>query len=105
MPKQLRNISKRTFKKSKKRLYLAPKMVKMTLPVGQFLTKNFDFRGQIWTFQAEITPKVRLLRPKIMPKQLRNISKITFKTPKNGLFDPENGQNNLLRGPIFDQKF
>ena len=52
MPKPLLNNSKTTFKKSKKRLF-APKMVKMTLSEGQFLTKNFDFRGQISTFRAK----------------------------------------------------
>ena len=26
-------------------------------------------------------------------------------TPENGFFDPENGQNDPLRGPKFDQKF
>ena len=128
-------------------------MVKMTLSEGQFLTKIFDFRGQISTFRAENThksgsfkaennayptsehlqnnfqkvqirlfwppkwskwpsqrayfwpkflilevryrpfelkihPKVSLLRPKIMPKQLLNISKTTFKKSKKRLFRP-----------------
>ena len=32
-------------------------MVKMTLPEGQILTDNFDFRGHRSTFRAENTPK------------------------------------------------
>ena len=45
------------FQKVKKTTFLAPKMVKMTPSEGQFLTKNFDFRGQISTFRAKNTPK------------------------------------------------
>ena len=45
------------FQKVQKTTFLAPKMVNMTLSEDQILTKNFDFRGQISTFRAEITPK------------------------------------------------
>ena len=45
------------FQKVQKTTFLTPKMVKMTLSEGLFLTKIFDFRGQISTFQAENTPK------------------------------------------------
>ena len=45
------------FQKVQKTTFLDPKMVKMTLSKGQFLTKKFDFRGQISTFWAENTPK------------------------------------------------
>ena len=45
------------FQKPQKTGFLAPKMVKMTPSEGQFLTKNFDFRGQISTFRAENTRK------------------------------------------------
>ena len=45
------------FQKVQKTTFLAPKMVKMTLSKGQFLTKKFDFRGQISTFWAKNTPK------------------------------------------------
>ena len=40
--------------KVQKTTFLAPKMVKMTLSEGQILTQNFDFRGHISTFRAEI---------------------------------------------------
>ena len=52
-PKKLLN----NFQKPQKTTFLTPKMSKMTLSKGQFLTKNFDFRGQISTFRAENTPK------------------------------------------------
>ena len=40
-----------------------------------------------------------------MPKQLLNYSKPTFKKSIKRVFDSENGQNDPLRGPIFDIKF
>ena len=52
-PEQLQT----NFQKVQKTTFLAPKMVKMTLSEGQFLTKNFDFRGQKSTFRAENTAK------------------------------------------------
>ena len=45
------------FQKDQKRLFLAPKTVKMTLSEGQILTLNFDFRGHISTFRAKNTIK------------------------------------------------
>ena len=45
------------FQKVQKTGFLTLKMVKMTLSKGQFLTKNFDFNGQISTFWAKNTPK------------------------------------------------
>ena len=42
--------------------FLAPKMVKMTLSEGQFLTSNFGFRGHISTFRAKNTPKSKAFK-------------------------------------------
>merc|ERR1712212_1451704 len=61
-------------------------MVKLTPPEGQFLTKNFDFRGQISTIQAENTPKSWSLKVKKMSKQLLNISKTIFLTVQKTTF-------------------
>ena len=47
------------FQKVQKTGFLTLKMVKMTLPEGQILTENFDFRGHISTFRAKNTPKNR----------------------------------------------
>ena len=66
------------------------KMVKITLSEGQFLTKNFDFRGQISTFRAENTPKSSSFKAKnnapITSEQLQNnfqkVQKTTFLAPK-----------------------
>ena len=52
------------FQKPQKTGFLAPKMVKMTPSEGQFLTKNFDFRGQISTFRAKNTTKSTSLKVK-----------------------------------------
>ena len=57
------------------------------------------------SFELNIYPKVELLRPKIMPKQLLNISKTTFKKSKKRLFWPPKWSKWPLRGPNFDLKF
>ena len=65
-------------------------MVKMTLSEGQFLTKNFNFRGHIPTFRVENTPKSEAFKAKnnaqTTPKQLQtnfqNVQKTTFLGPK-----------------------
>merc|ERR1712030_131775 len=65
-----------------------------------FDKKNLILEVRYRTFELKIHQKVDLLRPKIMPKQLRNISKIPFKSPKNDFFGPQNGQ---ITGTNFDK--
>ena len=69
---------------------------------GQTLGQNFDFRGHVSTFRAEITTKSW---PFTLPKQFLNNSKRTFKKSRNRFLDPENGQNGPLRKPQFDPNF
>ena len=42
-----------------------------------FLTENFDFLGQLSTFQAENTPKSRPSKVKTTPKHFLNNSQTT----------------------------
>ena len=49
--------------------------------------------------------EVRLAKPKVIPKQLLNNPKTHSKSQKNDFSGPQNGQNDRLRGPIFDLKF
>ena len=61
-----------------------------TTKLSKFLTENFDFRGHLWTFRAENTPKSGLFKTKnkaqTHPKQLSNnfekVEKATFSNPK-----------------------
>ena len=57
----------------------------MALSEGQNMTLIFDFRGYIiyQPFKPKLHPKVGLLKPKIMPKQLLNNSIKLF-----GIFSP-----------------
>ena len=79
-----------TFQKVQKTTFLAPKMVKMALSEGQFLTQNFDFRGHISTFRAKNTFKIRSFKAKnnsqTTSEQLQNnfqkVQKTTFFAPK-----------------------
>ena len=48
----------------------------MTLPEGQILTENFDFRGHISTFRAENTPKNE-------PFKAKNNAQTTSEHPQN----------------------
>ena len=65
-------------------------MVKMTPSEGQFLTKNFDFRGQISTFRAENTPKSMSFKAKNnaqttseqLQTNFQKVKKTTFLAPK-----------------------
>ena len=59
----------------------------MALAEDQNVTLNFDYRGLISTCRVD-TPKVGPFRLKIMPNQLLNNSKTTFKTQK-WLFRPQ----------------
>ena len=61
-------------------------------PKRAFFNKNLNFRGQIWTFGAQNTPKSWPFEAKniaqTLPKQLQNnfekVQKSTFLTPKKG---------------------
>ena len=94
------------FQKALKTDFLIPKMSKMTLSEGQILTKTFDFWGHLSTFRAKNTHKS-------WPFKAKNNAQITSehhqnnfkKSQKNDFFCPQNGQNDPLRGPIFDIKF
>ena len=46
------------FQKVQKTTFLDPKMVKMALSEGQFLTQNLDFRCRILTFRAKNKLKI-----------------------------------------------
>ena len=59
------------------------KMVKITFSEGQFLTKNFDFRGHISTFRAENTPKNEPF--KVEDNAETNNSKANPKKPRKQL--------------------
>ena len=80
-----------------------------TAKMSKFLIENFNFRGHLSTFWAEIQPKVGLLRPKTMLKQFLNNSQSTLKKSRKRLFrppklpkmTPQIGQNEQ----IFDRKF
>ena len=55
---------------------------------GQFWHKILILEVIYPPFELKIQLKVGILRPKIMPKQLLNISKTTFKNPRKRLFWP-----------------
>ena len=65
-------------------------MVKLTLLEGQFLTKNFDFRGQISTFRAKNSLKSTSFKAKNnalttseqLQTNFQNVQKLTFLGPK-----------------------
>ena len=74
-------------------------MAKMTLSEGQFLTKNFDFRGHISTFQAESTPKSTSFKVKNIAQTTSEHLQNNFqKAQKTGFFYIKNGQNDLWEG-------
>ena len=58
--------------------------------MSKFLTKNFDFRGHLSTFQAENKPKNRSFNvqnnvytlPKQLQKNFEKVQNTTFWTPK-----------------------
>ena len=79
MPKHYINNSEKTLKKSRKRLFDPKngqkwpiKMVKMST----YLTENLNYRGHLWTFEAENTPKSGPFKvennAQTLPKQLQN---------------------------------
>ena len=100
MPKQLLNIPKITFKKSKKTGFLTLKMVKMTLPEGQILTQNLDFRGHISTFRAENTAKSGHFKAENnaqttsehLQNNFQKVQKTTFLAPKMVKMTLQDGQ-------------
>ena len=72
------------FQKVQKTGFLTLKMVKMTLPEGQILSQNLDFRGHISTFRAENTAKIGPFKAKnnaqTTSKQLQSILQKIQKT-------------------------
>ena len=64
--------------------------------VGHILTQNFNYMGDLWTSEAEITPKSWPFKvennAKTLPSQLQNnfekVQKMTFWTPKVVKNDP-----------------
>ena len=54
----------------------------MALSEDQNMTLDGNFGGHLATFRTETQPKVDLLRRKIIPKQLLDNSKATFKKSK-----------------------
>ena len=87
-PKQLLNISKTTFKKSKKWLFWPPKWSKWPSQRPKFWPKILILEVIYRPFDLKIQLKLGILRPKIMPKQLLNNSKPTLKNPKKRVFWP-----------------
>ena len=88
MPEQLLNNSKTSFKKSKKRLFWPWKWSKWPSQRAKFWPKIFILEVIYRPFELKIHLKVRILRPKTMPKQLLNNSKTTLNKSKKRLFLP-----------------
>ena len=89
LPKQLQN----NFEKVQKATFLNPKMVKndpSKLPKWAIFWPKISIIGVIYRpFEPKIHPKVGILRPKTMPKQLLNNSKPTFKKSRKLIFWPQ----------------
>ena len=68
--------------------FLTPNMAKMTPQRAKFWPKILILEVIYQPFELKIRLKVGLLRPKIMPIQLLNIYKTTFKKYKKRLFWP-----------------
>ena len=92
-PKQLWKTSENDFFDPQKGQKLHLKTAKMS----KFLSLDFDFRGHISTFLAENTPKVGLLRPKTILKQLLRNSSKNWKSPENDYYDTQKGQKLPLK--------
>ena len=64
--------------------------------MGHILTQNLNYRGHLWTFEAENTPKSGSFKvennAQTLLKQLQNtfekVQKMTFWTPKRVKNDP-----------------
>ena len=104
MPKQLLNISKTTFKNPRKRLFWPWKWSKWPSQRAKFWPKILILEVIYRPFELKIQLKVGILRPKIMPKQLLNISKTTFKKSKKRLFWPPKWSNHGYQFCRFWQK-
>ena len=108
MPKHLLNISKTTFKKSKKRLFWTPKWSKWPSQRANFWPKILILEVIYRPFELKIQLKVGILMPKMMPKPLLNNSKTTFKKSKKRLFWtpkwPNHGYQFWKNGQNFTQK-
>ena len=86
MPKQHLNISKTTFKKPRKRVFWPWKWSKWPSQRAKFWLKILSLEVIYRHFELKIHPKFGLFRLKIMPKQLLNSSKTTFKKSKKWHF-------------------
>ena len=104
IPRQRLNNSKPTFKKSKKRLFWPPKWSKWPSKRAKFWPKILILEVIYRPFELKINLKVRLERPKIMPKQFLNNSKTTFKKSKKRLFWPPKWPNHGYQLCQFSQK-
>ena len=79
------NNSDATFKNLRNRVFIVKKWSKL-LYQSQDITENLVGRGSISIFRAKTTTENTLLRSNIMPKQLSNNSKKSFKKVINRSF-------------------
>ena len=96
LPKQVQN----NFEKVQKTTFLTQELVKNDpskwSKMGHILTQNLNYRGHLWTFEAENTPKSgpfkvennALTLPKQLQKNFEKVQKTTFSTPKMVKNDP-----------------
>ena len=90
MPKQLLNNFWTTFKKSRKRVFWPQNSPKLTLSESKIWPQILISEVIYQPFELKIHPKVGLLGPITMPKQLLNSSKTTFENSRKVTFWPQN---------------
>ena len=88
MPKQLLSNSKPTLQNPRKRLFWPWKWAKWPSQMAKFRPIILILEVIYGPFDLKINLQDGLLRPKIMPEQLLNSSKPTFKKSKKRLFWP-----------------
>ena len=93
LPNNLQNVEKTAF--------LGLKMVKITLLWRPILTKNFNFRGHLSTFQAENTPKSGPFKSKNNAQILLKLHQNNFEKVKKSTFlTPKMVENDHIMGQI-----
>ena len=113
LPRNLRGKGRcrltKNLEKVQKTSFLTLKMVIMTSPESQILTKNFNFRGHLSTFRAKNTPKSGHFKSKKkMPKYFLNNSRGTLKKSQKPLCLQKWSKitpSNDLNRQKFDQKY
>ena len=85
---RLLNNCKMAVKKSSKRFFWSWKLSKWPSQRAKFSPKIYISEAIYQPLELKIQPKRDLLKPKIIPKQLLNNSKPTFKKSKKPIFLP-----------------